>query len=93
MIALTARLRVWVATEPADFRCGIDGLARRVRQTLAEDSFSGALFVFRNRRPSRFRSCPHQYSHAPIASCDPGCDCTTRQEDQPLIGLVFFCVL
>ena len=36
---------------------------------------------------------PHQYSHAPIASCDPGCDCTTRQEDQPLIGLVFFCVL
>ena len=40
-----------------------------------------------------FRSNPHQYSHAPIASCDPGCDCTTRQEDQPLIGLVFFCVL
>ncbi len=50
MIALSARLRVWVASEPADFRCGIDGLARRVRQTLAEDPFSGALFVFRNRR-------------------------------------------
>ena len=49
MIALSARLRVWVASEPADFRCGIDGLARRVRQTLAEDPFSGALFVFRNR--------------------------------------------
>jgi len=38
-----------VASEPADFRCGIHGLARRVRQTLAEDPFSGALFVFRNR--------------------------------------------
>jgi len=35
----------------------------------------------------------HQYSHAPIASCDPGCDCTTKQEGQPLIGLVFFCAL
>ena len=50
VIALTPRLRVWVAAEPADFRCGIDGLARRVRQRLAEDPFSGALFVFRNRR-------------------------------------------
>ncbi|MEF8713404.1 MAG: IS66 family insertion sequence element accessory protein TnpB [Accumulibacter sp.] len=50
MIALTPRLRVWVAAEPADFRCGIDGLARRVRQILTEDPFSGALFVFRNRR-------------------------------------------
>lgn len=50
MIALTPHLRVWVAAEPADFRCGIDGLARRVRQILAEDPFGGALFVFRHRR-------------------------------------------
>ena len=50
MIALTPRLRVWVAAAPADFRCGIDGLARRVRTRLAEDPMSGALFVFRNRR-------------------------------------------
>lgn len=50
MIALTPQLRVLVATAPADFRCGIDGLARRVRQVLAEAPMSGALFVFRNRR-------------------------------------------
>lgn len=50
MLALNARLRVWVAAEPADFRCGIDGLARRVRQKLAEDPFSGGVFVFCNRR-------------------------------------------
>ena len=50
MIALTPRLRVLVAVAPADFRCGIDGLARRVRQVLADDPFGGALFVFRNRR-------------------------------------------
>ncbi len=50
MIALTPRLRVWVATAPADFRCGFDGLARRVRTVLADDPMSGAVFVFRNRR-------------------------------------------
>jgi len=50
MIALTPQLRVWIAVAPADFRCGIDGLARRVRQALAEDPFGGAVFVFRNRR-------------------------------------------
>ncbi|MBK7674381.1 MAG: IS66 family insertion sequence element accessory protein TnpB [Candidatus Accumulibacter sp.] len=50
MLALNARLRVWVAAEPADFRCGIDGLARRVRQKLAQDPFSGGVFVFCNRR-------------------------------------------
>ena len=50
MLALNARLRVWVAAEPADFRCGIDGLARRVRQKLTQDPFSGGVFVFCNRR-------------------------------------------
>ncbi len=50
LLALNARLRVWVAAEPADFRCGIDGLARRVRQKLGEDPSSGGVFVFCNRR-------------------------------------------
>jgi transposase len=50
VIALTPQLRVLVAVTPADFRCGIDGLARRVRQALADDPFGGAVFVFRNRR-------------------------------------------
>lgn len=50
MIAVTAQTRIWVATEPADFRCGIDGLARVCRQVLKTDPFGGALFVFRNRR-------------------------------------------
>lgn len=50
MIQVTAQTRVLVAVAPADFRCGIDGLARRVRQLLADDPMNGALFVFRNRR-------------------------------------------
>ena len=50
MIAVTAHTRIWVAVEPADFRCGIDGLAQVCRQKLQADPFCGALFVFRNRR-------------------------------------------
>lgn len=50
MIQITPQMRVLVAVAPADFRCGIDGLARVCRQSLASDPFSGAAFIFRNRR-------------------------------------------
>jgi transposase len=49
MIQITPQMRIWVAVEPVDFRRGIDGLAQLCRQTLQQDPFSGALFVFRNR--------------------------------------------
>jgi len=50
MIQITAQMRVLVAVQAADFRCGIDGLARVCRQALQADPFSGAVFVFGNRR-------------------------------------------
>ncbi len=50
MIQLTPQTRILVAIEPADFRKGIDGLCRLCRERMASDPFSGALFVFRNRR-------------------------------------------
>lgn len=50
MIQITPQMRVLVAVEPADFRCGIDGLARLCRERLQEDPFCGSVFVFRNRR-------------------------------------------
>ena len=50
MIQIAPQMRVLVAVEPADFRCGIDGLARRCKARLKQDPFSGAVFVFRNRR-------------------------------------------
>jgi hypothetical protein len=50
VIQLTPHMRVLVAVEPADFRCGIDGLVRLCRERLGADPFSGAVFVFRNRR-------------------------------------------
>jgi len=50
MIQITPQMRILVAVEPADFRCGIDGLARVCRVALGSDPFSGTVFVFRNRR-------------------------------------------
>jgi transposase len=50
MIQVAPQMRILVAIEPADFRKGIDGLARLVREELQRDPFSGCIFVFRNRR-------------------------------------------
>lgn len=49
MIQVTPQMRILVAVEPVDFRRGIDGLARMCRE-LSSDPFSGAVYVFRNRR-------------------------------------------
>ena len=50
MIQLTPHMRILVATKPADFRKGIDGLAALCRKELRSDPMSGTVFVFRNRR-------------------------------------------
>jgi transposase len=50
MIQLVPQLRILLACQAVDFRCGIDGLAAICKRELAENPFSGALFVFRNRR-------------------------------------------
>lgn len=49
MIQITPQMRILVAIEPADFRKGIDGLARVCKEVLRHDPFSGWVFVFRNR--------------------------------------------
>lgn len=50
MIQVTPQMRVLVAIEPVDFRCGIDGLAQVCRSVLRSDPMSGIVFVFRSRR-------------------------------------------
>jgi len=49
MLQLTPQSRLLLATEPVDFRKGIDGLAAGCRQVLGDNPLSGALYVFRNR--------------------------------------------
>ena len=56
MIQLTPQMRILVAVEPADFRKGIDGLARLCKTELSSDPFSGAVFVFRNRRSTAIKA-------------------------------------
>jgi transposase len=56
MIQITPQMKVLVAVMPADFRCGIDGLARLCRAALVRDPFSGTVFVFRNRRGTAIKA-------------------------------------
>ncbi|MDY7548206.1 IS66 family insertion sequence element accessory protein TnpB [Glaciimonas sp. CA11.2] len=50
MIGLPAGTRIWMAAGVADMGCGFNGLAAKVQTALAEDPFSGHVFVFRGRR-------------------------------------------
>jgi len=49
MLQLSPQSRIFLATQPVDFRKGIDSLAAVCRQVLGEQPLGGAVFVFRNR--------------------------------------------
>lgn len=49
MIRVDPRARVMLAIDAADFRCGIDGIARLCEESLRSNPRSGTVFVFRNR--------------------------------------------
>ena len=61
MIHLTSNTQILIATRPADFRQGIDGLAALCQQRLASDPRSGILFVFINRNKTMVRAL--MYDH------------------------------
>jgi transposase len=50
MIALPPGAHIWLAAGVTDMRKGFGGLAALVQETLAENPFSGQMFVFRGRR-------------------------------------------
>jgi transposase len=50
MIGLPAGTRIWIAAGVTDMRSGFNGLAAKVQMALADDPFSGHVFVFRGRR-------------------------------------------
>ena len=56
MIQITPQMRILVSVKPADFRKGIDGIARLCKEALGEDPFAGTVFVFRNRRATAVKA-------------------------------------
>ena len=50
MIGLPHGTRVWLGAGVTDMRKGMNGLAALVQTTLAENPFSGHVFVFRGKR-------------------------------------------
>ena len=55
MLQVSPQMRILVATEPVDFRRGVDGMVQACREKMQADPFSGWLFVFRNRRATCLR--------------------------------------
>jgi transposase len=52
---LPAGAKVLVATRPVDFRRGMDGLARAVKEELRADPYAGVIYVFRAKRSDRIK--------------------------------------
>jgi transposase len=55
VIALSAGPKIMVATQPIDFRRGMNGLVALVASVLAADPYCGDIFVFRAKRGDRLR--------------------------------------
>ena len=55
MITSAGSFRVFLATEPVDFRKGMDGLTGYVAAHFDLDPFDGAIYVFRSRRADRLK--------------------------------------
>jgi transposase len=52
----SATTRIWLATAPADMRCGFDRLAELAASVTGDDPFSsGHLFIFRSRGGDRLK--------------------------------------
>lgn len=55
MIAPAHGCKIFLATQPVDFRKGMDGLAAYVKANFELDPYGGALFVFRSRCGDRMK--------------------------------------
>lgn len=48
-------MRVMLATQPVDFRKGMEGLAAHIANTFNLDPFCGAIFVFRSKSAKKLK--------------------------------------
>ena len=68
MIALHGDLKILVATQPIDFRKGVNGLVALVAQALQSDPYCGTIFVFRSKRNDRLRMLTYDGSGIVLVS-------------------------
>ncbi|EGJ93205.1 putative transposase [Shigella flexneri K-671] len=57
MITLPTGTKIWIIAGITDMRCGFNGLASKVQNTLKDDPFSGHIFVFRGRSGKMVKYC------------------------------------
>jgi transposase len=50
MLQIVPQMKILLACRPVDFRKGIDSLVALCRQEFDSDPFTGAIYIFRNRR-------------------------------------------
>ena len=55
MFSIDSHTRVYIASEPVDFRRQIDGLALIVQETLQLNPYSAHLFVFTNKQRDKLK--------------------------------------
>ena len=55
MITPSYKVRIFVASDPVDFRKGHDGLAALVQSHLRQMPFDGSVYVFRAKRADRLK--------------------------------------
>lgn len=55
MIQINSQHKIFIAIQPIDFRCGIDGIAALCEQKFQLNSKTGHYFLFRNRNASAIK--------------------------------------
>jgi len=55
MFSLPTAIHIYLCTTPVDMRCGFDGLAALVRNTLHMDPLSGSLYLFLGQKRDRIK--------------------------------------
>jgi len=55
MLQITSKHKVFIGTQPIDFRKGIDGIVAVCRGKLQHDPFSGHCFIFRNKKATAIK--------------------------------------
>ena len=99
MLQLSPQTRILLATEPVDFRKGIDGLAAVCRRVLLEQPLGGTVFVFRNRAGTTlkllcydgqgFWLCTKRLSQGRFTWWPEGADASTRLAARELLILLW----